>query len=786
MNKKRFALITVLILLFSVPMGDAASLEGPAATATDLQENGATAGAEQPATATDLEEDDEPDSEGELEIGTAEKSPEFTDTDMQQMLSDVKSVLDDLEEGSSNLWHNGDVVIGSDGSVSLNLTRPLPAGDYILSGMINTDYTAEVRSGFRFCDQPLDEAGKMTGNKTQIFEIVHDGTVQATAFTLTSTAYSVRLFTGTTASAGKGSSSFWTGLRIQSGADQNVYEPPVRPAVPVPEEQKVDEEAFRGPGYIAYKKITTHDGYKEITFAKELPAGTYTLLVNVSSTETHESRPSRIRTTASAYNDSFGLNASFKRDRDATFVFTTSTPTKSVFILASDNLAHSAGKVISINTFALYKGEVIPKDNRFDASDAIMHQLNTYGKCDLEPGVYTVKKPIIMPEHSMLRGCGDATTIRLADKLPIREFSVKNKSAKSRVGIDVCQTSDGGSEPMPAGLYRYTLNVTSKSKATYSALCVCEGDEYDGGSIMINRKVTRGENNSGYFFSPVPFRSIYILAGQDPADKAKISVKSLILEEQNATVAMNAYCTVKDLDIAGASRNIQTSDSLGNRSGIVWAGISHVYGMISGCRIHRFDCAGILGLETGKNTRSGLAVSNCDLYNNNAGIFFRCNCEYNKVENCVIALNHYGILNRGGNNIISNCGVDSNTVGILIDEEEGTNNGHGNITGCTINHSGENTGYGLIIRSTGRMVVSDCNIHYSNILIERSSGNFISRCSFGAMANIEIVGGRCSIVEGCIMRDNQNTVTLKNNTTSRVINCFTRLGTAVKVIKKKK
>ena len=147
----------------------------------------------------------------------------------------------------------------------------------------------------------------MTGNKTQIFEIVHDGTVQATAFTLTSTAYSVRLFTGTTASAGKGSSSFWTGLRIQSGADQNVYEPPVRPAVPVPEEQKVDEEAFRGPGYIAYKKITTHDGYKEITFAKELPAGTYTLLVNVSSTETHESRPSRIRTTASAYNDSFGL-----------------------------------------------------------------------------------------------------------------------------------------------------------------------------------------------------------------------------------------------------------------------------------------------------------------------------------------------------------------------------------------------------------------------------------------------------------------------------------------------
>ena len=785
MNKKRFALITVLIFLLSVPMGEAASPEDPAAaTATDLQSSDSAAGSAQPATATDLQEDDEPDSEGEFEIGTADKAPEFTDTDVQQMLSDVKSTLDDLEEGSANLWQNGDVVIGTDGSVTLNLARPLPAGDYILSGMISTDYSAEVRSGFRFCDQPLDDAGGMAGNKTQIFEIVHDGSVQAAAFTLSSTAYSVKLFTGTTASAGEGCSSFWAGLRIQSGTDQNVYEPPVRPALPVPEETEVDETAFRGPGYIAYEKITSHDGYKEITFAEELPAGTYTILVNVSSTESSESRPSRIRTTSSAYNDTAGLNASFKRNLDSTFIFTTSAPTRSVFILASDNLSHSAGKVISINTFALYKGEAIPKDNRFDASDAIMYQLSTYGKCDLEPGVYTIRKPIIMPEHSILRGSGDASTIRLADKLPVREFSVKNKSARSLVGIDVCQTPDGGSEPLPAGLYRYTLNITSKSKTIYSTLCVCTGNEYDGGSIMVNRKIIRGEDNFGYFFSPVPFRSIYILAGQDPEDKAKISVKSLKLEAQNAAIAMNGYCTVKDLDIAGASRDIRTSEELGTRSGIVWAGTKHVFGMISGCRVHRFDCAGILGLETGKNIKSGLVISNCDLYDNNVGIFFRSNCEYNKVESCVIALNHYGILNRGGNNIIANCGVDSNSVGILIDEVEGTNNGHGNITGCTINHSGNNAGYGLIIRSTGRMVVSDCNIHYSNILIEHSNGNFISRCGFGAMATIEITGGGCSIVEGCIMRDTQNTVTLTNNTSSKVINCFTRQGTAVKPIRK--
>ena len=786
MNKKRFALITVLIFLLSAPMGEAASLEEPTvATATDLQSSDSVAGSAQPATTTDLQEDDEPDSEGEFEIGTAEKTLEFTDSDMQKMLSDVKSTLDDLEEGSANLWQNGDMVIGPDGSVTLNLNRPLPAGDYILSGMINTDYSAEVRSGFRFSDQPLDDAGGMTGNKTQIFEIVHDGSVQATAFTLTSTAYSVKLFTGTTASAGKGCSSFWSGLRIQSGMDQNVYEPPVPPVASAPEEPEVDEEAFRGVGYIAYEKITTHDGFKEVTFAEELPAGTYTILVNVSSTETIESRPSKIRTTASTYNDNVGLNASFKRDRDATFIFSTSTPTKSVFILASDNISHSAGKMISINSFALYKGEAIPKDNRFDASDAIMYKLSTYGKCDLEPGVYTVKKPIIMPEHSMLRGSGDASTIRLADNLPVREFYVKNKSAKSLVSIDVCQTPAGGSEPMPAGLYRYTLNITSKSKMIYSTLCVCTGNEYDGGSIMVNRKITRGEDNFGYFFSPVPFRSIYILAGQDPEDKAKVSVKSLKLEEQNAAVAMNGYCTVKDLDIAGASRDIRTNEDLGARSGIVWAGTNHILGMISGCRIHRFDCAGILGLETGKNTRSGLNVSNCDLFDNNAGIFFRSNCEYNKVENCVIALNYYGILNRGGNNITANCGVDSNTIGILIDEVEGTNNGHGNITGCTINHSGNNAGYGLIIKSTGRMIVSDCNIYYSNILIERSNGNFISRCGFGAMSNIEIIDGGCNIVEGCIMRDDQNTVTLTNNTSSKVINCFTRQGTVVKPIRKK-
>lgn len=249
-------------------------------------------------------------------------------------------------------------------------------------------------------------------------------------------------------------------------------------------------------------------------------------------------------------------------------------------------------------------------------------------------------------------------------------------------------------------------------------------------------------------------------------------------------ILMNDRCSVKHLTIQGSDTDItlpETDDDVGTKHAIEWTGETVQFGTVDSCVIERFEGSAIYAHDTGTPIDRNLLISNCILRNNGVGIYIRKNSEFNKIVNCGIIKNTYGILNRGGNNIVDNCGIDANKVGIKVDADEGSNNGHGNISNCTINHSDGNTGYGLIVDGTGRMVVSNCNLYYSKIRLANGSGNIINGCGLGNNAIIEVAEGasnRCDIICNCMMRNTSNTIEVTSGIV-KVSNCWTRDGVAV-------
>ena len=196
---------------------------------------------------------------------------------------------------------------------------------------------------------------------------------------------------------------------------------------------------------------------------------------------------------------------------------------------------------------------------------------------------------------------------------------------------------------------------------------------------------------------------------------------------QNYGIQMYNYTTVKNLCImsdttVGDNPTTMPTDYV---YGIGWAGTARRYGKVEGCYFEQLDFCGILGYNTSTSTASGLIVSNCTFRQCYYGISISQNSEYWRISSSRFIGNNTGIRNRGGNNNIVNCGLDWNNVGVQFDSDAGSNNGHGMIQNCTINHSQpNNTGYGIIIKdSGGSSVVCNNNIYYSKVLFDGADSN---------------------------------------------------------------
>lgn len=281
-------------------------------------------------------------------------------------------------------------------------------------------------------------------------------------------------------------------------------------------------------------------------------------------------------------------------------------------------------------------------------------------------------------------------------------------------------------------------------------------------------------------------KGTYYVSGITMPDSTTITgdsnsiVRLLDSVASGAAIVMSKNSLVQGIYIDGGLSNVGATE--GTRYGIEWTGDSLYTGCVDNCIIRGFSGAGILLHDTTVNVYRNLFITNCRIRVNYIGIDIKKNSEFNIITGCNIKNNYYGIRNRGGNNHVDNCGIDSNTIGVQVDADEGSNNGHGGISNCTINHSGSNNGYGIIIKDTGRMLVNGCNLYYSKILLENTNGNIINACGFGSNAGWEVTDGECNMFSNCMIRSASDTpVTITNNTQTVIANCYTRDGAEVTV-----
>ena len=489
-----------------------------------------------------------------------------------------------------------------------------------------------------------------------------------------------------------------------------------------------------------------------------------------------------VKTTMAA--DATKLNNGEITSIDAPFIIAMRTP-KNTSFGTSDNPTTLTIKVELIE--ASKPNTIITTGDNTDRSEEIERVLGLFGECELGQGTFVVSG-ITMPNSTSLIGSGNAsklmltegisgTVVTLGSRCNVHNLTIEGANDDILLDGEVVGTypvtedttstnlwengdvniGDGGTthivltNPLPRGYYKFSTLIT-KDDDTSSYIGFSNSQTGQIGSSNIISEIT-------YNFSE---RKTYIFYLPETAYSVRLCSST------NTSTSSGIPSTWTDINIT----------SFIQRNGIKWENANGFPCFISNCIIERFNGAGILLQDTLGPVDKGIYISNCWINNNNAGIFIRRRSEFNLISNCGITKNYYGYYNRGGNNKITNCGLDANIVGIVIDELEGGNAGHGLITGCTIHHTDNNTGNALIIRDTGRMIISGCGIGFGNIIMERTNGNIFNGCGFKDNT-ITITGGACNMFIGCIAATGTFHAYRTNNTASKIINCFNRDGTEI-------
>lgn len=690
-----------------------------------------------------------------------------------------------ITEGNPNLFDDRQLIgragISNDGHTFSGTGSNFNAEPIYIHGgfKANQQYTLSAQARI--------SAAAGTGTGLIFFVTYTDGTTgRPVAWTNDTTAYTRK--SGTTA-AGKtvdyikisfssGGANVWdiADIEIDEGITAGTFIPYAPTAVDrIAREQiaQIDKADIIGTG----ENIIV-DGVYGYTFPCQYPAGVYTIVYDIDSADSHNPtiRFSR-RTTYNSTHAITEAQQSMTIGKPYAYTFEIAEPFMSIWLFAGNNVSDSAGRTLTINRVELHRGIYIDKDNGADVSQSITYALNNDGLCELGRGVYSVGDGVTMPDGSQIRGA-TGTTIEL---MPwASSGGTISLPVLSGETFDYWITTSNNLMP---GLYRFTINVESTYTGTNTCrICFSNRETYNAAYTIAEILVERDADYTYTVYLPEQAKSIFVFGGINSQTTCTFTVhKMQITPTGHAAIAINGNdCTIQDINICGSAEIITPSASGGSQVGIVWCNPNSRHGTVTRCNINNFSHSGILAFGTGTPVDHGLIISDCFVDNCGTGINIAYNSEFHKIANCIILGNYTGIINRGGNNLIDGCGIDRNVRGIVIDDDFGSNGGHGGISNCTINHSDSNTGYGLTIRGTGRMLVNNCNFYYSKIRLENTNGNIISNCGFGSAAGIEIVDGQCSMIIGCIIRSASDTpITISNNTTAQVINCFTRSGAVV-------
>ena len=254
-----------------------------------------------------------------------------------------------------------------------------------------------------------------------------------------------------------------------------------------------------------------------------------------------------------------------------------------------------------------------------------------------------------------------------------------------------------------------------------------------------------------------------------------------------AAVTMGSDTTLKDLDIRGPA-TVTVSATVGTRHGVLIAGNASGSGdsiptriTISGVYISRLNGGAITFYDTGLSTPAAALVSDVHIWDCDAGINISYFSEFNQFVNVTARGCYYGCVDNGGNNIFSNCNFSGNKVGLLMDNSssQSPNNSHGGFANCIFDHSDSNNGTGIkILNNNAGEMFTGCQVFYSKIEIDSSSGIVMEAFNFGNAETITISGGGAITFANC-MFGTAPTISVTDNTHVNFVNCYTRAGDAV-------
>jgi len=741
----------------------------------------------------------------------------------------VSELKNHLSMDTENLWKNDSEISDTEtGFVSVVLKNPLPAGTYtVITGLYTTD-TDTYYSRWRFSKAQTESMSSSDYiGYIDLYRNINNYSLSANAksvitygtVTITETAYSVRVFASNNSTNSSGDSVLLRNIMIVSGdAYSEDYYIPCITAEDYTARRNINEindNAVEATDNLWANEIiiSTENsyapsaGFYQDLLYKPIPAGTYTIRAWVESNDTD--RDVSVLRFYSDKSSNYSFNSvglvQFERNKWAEYTLTLTDTAYSFLFYASTNTSTSSGDTavlkyvvikptkptyytpqISAVDYVARAGILQSTGDDTDRTADIEAMLNMYGFCTLGDGdFYTTG--ITMPESTTLKGHGDGTKLYLTSGVNVSAILMGDRctvSDLSIIGDDTDITLDGyfaGSEnedasainvwgngdvaidsigyvqmvltnPLAPGWYKVTADISSEAPTdSYIGFSTSQTTTISSDTLIATTNLAHGTGQYDYIYIADTVYSVRLCSGSSLSDSSGHTA-----EWSNISIiAENSRC------------------------GIEWSGGSVQHGTIHNCRIKRFSCAGIVAFDTGTPVDHNLAVSDCFIENCNVGIYLRRNSEFNKITNCTLTNNYYGYLNRGGNNDISNSGVDGNVVNMQIDEYEGWNNGHGTISNCSMNHANGNAGYGLIIKNTGRMLVSNCNLYYAKIRLKSTNGNVITGCGFGQSTAWEISNGDCNIFNGCMVKSwADTTVTITNNTVTQIINCFSRAGVA--------